>query len=410
MAFVDHAAEITRKLRDALRSISDPESLAATSNATGLDFRYHTPRVFVIASISGGTGSGMVFDMGHTVRRTLEHLGLPAGCLCGMLTHSTSRAPERKTLAIADAYAWLREWKYWLGSKDGQGAACSPPAGEGHTPPLPQAYLLHLGDEVSEQDFDRAADDVAAYLCLDAATAGGEFFDKCRQSAAVHGPQGHGTQLRTFGVCQAAFSHDAAITRPADMIRQQLLDRHGCDNSEDSRPQAAGWGRRHDPIEHRLSTVPPLHAVKHLLSLDPHNEHDEASISACLDQLAPRLLACGGARRMLVAIPRKSITPQVRQYLAEHLGAAPRSSLTLRTRSSSAARRSNSMRIGWRPCLSANAATAPGWRCVSTRASTLPGRDATRAVEHGLDRSVRADLHHDAAGDAPVKNVIDALR
>ena len=83
-----------------------------------MEFRDLTPRVFLIASISGGTGSGMAFDMAHLVRRTLEHLGLPPTCVCGMFTHSTSRVSERKTLAIADAYAWLREWEYWQASKD----------------------------------------------------------------------------------------------------------------------------------------------------------------------------------------------------------------------------------------------------------------------------------------------------
>ena len=85
LAFVDHMGEITRRLRDALKLITAPESLETTSKAAGMEFRDLTPRVFLIASISGGTGSGMAFDMAHLVRRALEHLGLPARCVCGML-------------------------------------------------------------------------------------------------------------------------------------------------------------------------------------------------------------------------------------------------------------------------------------------------------------------------------------
>lgn len=322
LAFVDHAGEIARKLRDVLKSMTDPESLAATSKAAGLEFRCHTPRVFLIASISGGTGSGMVFDMGHAVRRALEHLGLPAGCLCGLLTHSTSRAPERKTLAIADAYAWLREWKYWLGTGP-DAAGGSPAVGEGHAPPLPQAYLVHLGDEVTEQEFERAADDVAAYLYLDVATAGGEFFDKCRQTSADHGPQAAGSRLRTFGVCQASPSHDATTTRAADLMRQQLLSRCGHDASAEGGPQTAGRGRKHEPMGHRLQALSDARVTRDVLSLDPNGEQDQSSIAACLAAATPRLLACGGAKRMLLAIPGESTNPQTRQRLAEQFGGAP---------------------------------------------------------------------------------------
>ena len=151
----------------------------------------------------------MVFDMAHLVRRALEHLGLPARCVCGMLTHSTSRVPERKTLAIADAYAWLREWKYWQTNKRqlarwrqllANGAATD------NAPPLSQAYLVHLGDEIGEQEFEQAADDVAAYLYLDVATAGGEFFDKCRQPCRFVGPiAGAGGSAKNLGNMSSSF-------------------------------------------------------------------------------------------------------------------------------------------------------------------------------------------------------------
>jgi eukaryotic-like serine/threonine-protein kinase len=281
LAFVDQMSEIMRKVQGALKSITAAENLEATSKAAGMEFRDPTPRVFLIASISGGTGSGMAFDMAHLVYRALEHLGLPARCLCGMLTHSTTCVPERKTLAIADAYAWLREWKYWQANKDSREMAdCRPTVGGGNTPPLSQAYLIHLGDDIGDEEFEHAADDVAAYLDLDVATAGGEFFDKCRQYPdSQDPPQEPEARLRTLGICQTGFSQD------------EVADSTGTE----------------------AQSIQPL------------------VIATCLDSAIPRLLAYGGSRRLLLAVPEGSITPETQQYLVTDLGCAP----TVITRQSS---------------------------------------------------------------------------
>ena len=65
---------------------------------------------------------------------------------------------------------------------------------------MSQTYLVHLGDEIGEQEFEHAADGVAAYLYLDVATAGGEFFDKCRQPSDSPGqPRGAGGLAKNLG-------------------------------------------------------------------------------------------------------------------------------------------------------------------------------------------------------------------
>jgi eukaryotic-like serine/threonine-protein kinase len=323
LAFVDHIGQIAPRLHDALKRITAPESIEATSNATGMEFRDLTPRVFLIASISGGTGSGMSLDMAHTVRRALEHLGLPPQCACGMFTHSTSRGAERKTLAIADAYAWLREWAYWQTDRGRREAAgCWPRGGDGYAPPLSQTYLVHLGDEVGDQELEQAADGVAAYLHLDAATAAGEFFDKCRQPADSQGPPPEPeTWLRTLGVHQASLSHDEAPVKATDSTHQQRLDRRRRD-AERRTPPVAGEGREQDPTEQRLRALFPAR-VEDLLPSDPSGEHKSSPPANSLDLPNPRLLACGGARRLLLVAPDGSVTPQTQERLAARFGCTP---------------------------------------------------------------------------------------
>lgn len=318
LAFVDHGNEIVRKLHDVLKSITAPENLAATSQATGMEFRDQLPRVFLIASISGGTGGGMALDMAYAVQKALDHLGLPAHCLCGMLTHSTTRVPERKTLAIADAYAWLREWKYWQTNKDRREAACWPSSGDDNPPPLSQAYLVHLGDDIGEAEFERATDDVAAYLDLDVATAGGEFFDKCRLSPnAAETPQKLEVRLRTLGI----FRKDSSNEKSSNATFQQRLDRMRFGVSH-SGPATLGSGRELDATKLRHWAMSHTE-VADLLAPDPNSEHGNSLIAGYLDLASPRLLACGGSRRFLLAVPEGSTTSETQQSLASCLGFTP---------------------------------------------------------------------------------------
>jgi eukaryotic-like serine/threonine-protein kinase len=272
LAFVDQMSEIMRKVQGALKSITAPENVAATSKATGMELRDSMPRIFLIASISGGTGSGMAFDMAHLVRRALEQQGLPAQCLWGMLTHSTPCVPERKALAIADGYAWLREWKYWQAHKGNRETGDSRPmVGGGNTAPLSQAYLVHLGDDIGDEEFEQAAAEVGGYLELDVASAGGEFFDKCRQCTDSQDPlQEPEARLRTLGLCRTDFSQDEAAE----------------------------------------STGAEAQSIQPLV------------IATCLDSAVPRLLAYGGSRRLLLAAPEGSVAPETEQLVTE-LGCAP---------------------------------------------------------------------------------------
>jgi eukaryotic-like serine/threonine-protein kinase len=322
LAFVDHLGEITKSLQSALKLMNAPESLETTAKTAGMEFADRTPRVFLIASVSGGTGSGMAFDMAQLVRRISEHLGLPAPCINGLFTHSTSRVAERKTLAIADAYAWLREWQYWQACKDRHEMAGHWIAsGNGHAPPLSQTYLVHLGDEIDENDLDRAADDLAAYLYLDAATAGGEFFDRCRHPQDSPADPQQPARLRTLGICQVNLPREEAAAKASDLTHEHHSDRRRRDAQKGSSPTSSG-GREQDPAELRLRSLSDTH-IEDLLSPDSDGEHANSLLATGLDSLNPRLLVCGGARRLLLVAPDRSVAPQTQARLAKHFRCVP---------------------------------------------------------------------------------------
>ena len=71
------AATIRSRLREELEACTVPAALTATVKRTGLGLRSTQPRVYVVTSLTGGTGSGMFIDVGYALRKTLVRLGCP---------------------------------------------------------------------------------------------------------------------------------------------------------------------------------------------------------------------------------------------------------------------------------------------------------------------------------------------
>lgn len=226
LAFVDNAVDVAERVHDALALLAGPEARNETEAATGLALRGDTPRVFVVASIAGGTGSGMIVDLAYVVRQALAELHLSTKGLCGVLLHATTDDPTRRDLARVNAYATLSELAHFSGKEvafPGEPRQGLQAARTG-VPPFEECYLIHLGEQLAEHEAQAATNRVADYLFLDAASEAGEFLDQYRQS--THGPGGApgGPLLRTLGVDRMTFPRLAVAERGADLLCQRLLE------------------------------------------------------------------------------------------------------------------------------------------------------------------------------------------
>ena len=223
LAFVDHFEEIVRLLRLAIESIMSKEALAASKAKTGIEFRAEVPRILIVGSISGGTGSGMILDVAYAVRSVLAELGLSDKGLTGMLCHSTNTNPAKRDLAIANSYACLTELQHYscTGCFPGDPACNLPPAGE--IPTFYDTYLVHLGSGLDNQQFERATDNLAQYLYLNTATSAGVLLDKCREKEDRLGePRSAGMKLRTFGLFQFGYSHGEIPAAAAEILSREV--------------------------------------------------------------------------------------------------------------------------------------------------------------------------------------------
>ena len=240
VALVDHMDRVLEHVAQAIRAAVAPEALAASAEKTGLPFCQGSPRIFIVASITGGTGSGMVIDVGYVVRKILRDLNLPENDLCGLLAYCGGHNPQSRELCVASAYALLTELSHY---SDPQHAypgdpACGLPAFPPQDAPFSQTYVAHLGEDLEPEDFDAAAARLAEYLYYNSVTPAAAFFDACRNPQRDGGPTTTAAPMvRTFGLCQAGLSADDIPGTAADDLCRALLARwRGSEQDEPESP------------------------------------------------------------------------------------------------------------------------------------------------------------------------------
>ena len=114
LSFADHFELICDRIQDALKEIVAPENLAKSADSLEMDPGELSPRVFIVSSISGGIGSGMVLDLAYTVKLLLNECGLPSDCVTGILLHSTYQRTRDPGLSAANAFAFLTEMRHYV--------------------------------------------------------------------------------------------------------------------------------------------------------------------------------------------------------------------------------------------------------------------------------------------------------
>ncbi|MBN2292485.1 MAG: hypothetical protein JXM70_08680, partial [Pirellulales bacterium] len=233
LALIDHAPVVLERLRENLSDVTARDALAASAKALGVAAGDRTPRVYIVASISGGTGSGMVLDVAAMTRKILEELGFSDERLLGMLTHSTSRRPEEHDMAVANAYACLGELHHYHRTKSYPcHTACQLSVTDKYTSIFRHTYMIPLGEQMDEQQFDNATDAIAQYLYLDAVTPAGVFFDSHRASEenTCDDPT-DSVHLRTFGMTQVGCSAGDLPAIATDAVCRKVVALWQGDNS-----------------------------------------------------------------------------------------------------------------------------------------------------------------------------------
>jgi hypothetical protein len=222
LAFADHARQAVQRVRMALSQATDAESIKSSTEHAKLPFRSGTARVYLVASISGGTGSGVSLDLAYAVRTALEKAGLSDAQVVGIFLHATGHDPRHCDLARVNAYAWLTEYNHFHrpgGEFPGDESCGLPPLAAGKRA-LDSAYLIEMEAELESSELEAAAQSVAEYVYLDALTPAQAFFNECRRDPA---PGLGGTAaLRTFTLRKIPAAEDASIEDAAARLTREV--------------------------------------------------------------------------------------------------------------------------------------------------------------------------------------------
>lgn len=203
LVFADHFDGICDRIQDVIKEMVTPESLAKTSDTLNMDPGEVAPRVFVIASVSGGIGSGMTLDLAYTIKLLLHERGLPAESVSGVMLHSTYQRYRDPGLSAANAIAFLTEMRHFVENGFPGDASIGMPEFE-EQPPFDHTYFNDLGNDLCQSEFESKLDRVAEYILLSSTSRCSTFFDESRRL----GSEIEHLALRTFGL---------SITGPGNM-------------------------------------------------------------------------------------------------------------------------------------------------------------------------------------------------
>lgn len=219
LALVDHADQAFGRIKGLLQRL-----LAARNDETAV------PRVVILASIGGGTGGGMVTDVAFAARQILDELNQADAHVQTVLSYATNRNPQQQELAGVNALATLTELQHFHRSPFPGDPACKLKERSATRPAISDAYLVHLGEELSPEQFDAACDKVAEFLLLDSVTPAAALLAASRQAPPQPTENGvaEGLRLRTFGLCQIGFAHDRLIEAAVKRTCRAVVERwHG---------------------------------------------------------------------------------------------------------------------------------------------------------------------------------------
>ncbi len=113
LAFVDNHRTVVRRLEAELGACSRPEALEQAAKDTGLAAGPAVPRVYVVASLAGGTGGGMFLDVAYAARQLLRAQGHDRAEVVGVLLLPSGEADAGRTAELANACAALTELNHY---------------------------------------------------------------------------------------------------------------------------------------------------------------------------------------------------------------------------------------------------------------------------------------------------------
>jgi serine/threonine protein kinase len=245
LAFCDNYRGISRRLRAELADCLDVPNLEAAARQTGLGLRSSRPRVYVIAGLAGGTGSGMFLDLAYVVREQLRQLGCPQPDLVGLLLLPAVDDPRPRTLPLGNACAALAELNHFGTPGNAFTAKYheAEPALNDPNPPFNRCVVLPCPPETDAAGNRELACLAGEYLFRDLCSPLGRAADLARAGLSAPAWTARGQFCQTFGLYKFTSPQHQVVRKGADRLCRRLVLRWMSRDTVPVRPAVEAWVR-----------------------------------------------------------------------------------------------------------------------------------------------------------------------
>jgi hypothetical protein len=227
LALVDNQYTILQRLENSLAVCTADETLEHAAKQTGLEKLTSLPRVYIVGSLAGTTGSGMFIDLAYVLRQLLRDEGHKNSEMVGMFLLPRATR-EAHGAGLANTVAALTELNHFSAPDsvftaryDSRDQRTAGKVLKENGPPFQQCYLLPLTENKSEQT---SPDLIQAghFLFCNLVTSLGHIADHCRRQA------GNGRNLdelsyHTFGSHRIVWPRRQLLERSAGRLCSRLI-------------------------------------------------------------------------------------------------------------------------------------------------------------------------------------------
>jgi serine/threonine protein kinase len=238
LAFVDNYRVIARRLDAELRACCSQDTPYDSAPRCELGLRSSRPRVYIVTSLAGNTGSGMFLDVAYLARKLLNEQGHTDAEIVGLFYLPGVRREAGLVPALGNTYAALVELQHYSQANTIFSAhyetAASTAKGERVAqtgPAFQRCVLLPLPEpkgKLSPRDNEPIVACVGDFLYRDLATLVGPALDEQRQAITrtATEPNAEPTPcVQSIGTFRMRWPRHAMLERGARRLCSQLVTR-----------------------------------------------------------------------------------------------------------------------------------------------------------------------------------------
>ncbi len=230
LAFADHASRLRDKIRDAVADAVDSAQDHIDPNNENFAWK-PKPRVVLVMSSSGGTGSGMVWDAFALAQEVVQDFGGSGADVSLWLIHATPNGVEQQDLARCNTYACLRELYHFQVTGEYPGDAVTKIPPQRWTESISQQItMFETGTSPETRNAPVDMNDIADLLYMNV-YEGREVAQRARSSS--DSPASEGPTVSAWAFAGKPLCSSGHLDLAAARYTMELLKRwHGTSNGE----------------------------------------------------------------------------------------------------------------------------------------------------------------------------------